>query len=105
MSDQKKLAWGHYMHGEILESWPKDEHGAAEQPAFLCTRSSTDLSDQLTMNLLRAYGIPCLCMERGEGSLGKVILGISGYGVDLYVPGSLLADAKALLESKEQEEK
>ena len=67
-------------------------------------RSSTDLSDQLTMNMLQAYGIPCLSMERGNGSLGRLILGISGYGVDLYVPESMLADAGKLIEEDEHEE-
>lgn len=102
MSEEAKLSWGHYMDGEILASWPKNQAGETEEPVFLCTRGSTDLSDQLTMNMLKAYGIPCLSMERGEGSLGKVVLGISGYGVDIYVPASLLEDARKLLDGPEE---
>ena len=43
-------------------------------------------------------------MERAEGSLGRVVLGISGYGVEIYVPENLLNDAKILLEEEHHEE-
>ena len=98
MDEEKKLAWGHYLYGQVLEAWPRTAEGETEKPVFLCTRSSTDLSDQLTINMLKAYGIPSLSMERGEGSLGKVVLGIPGLGVDIYVPESLAEDARKLLE-------
>jgi hypothetical protein len=42
-------------------------------------------------------------MERAEGSLGRVVLGISGYGVEIFVPANLLDDAKALIEGSESE--
>ena len=54
--------------------------------------------------MLQAYDIPTLCMERGNGNLGRVYLGISGYGVDIYVPKSLLNDAKQLCEEENNEE-
>lgn len=104
MDEQGKIQWGKYMEGELLAVWPKDERGQPEEPAFLCQRLSTDLSDQLTMNMLQAYGIPSLSMERGNGHLGRLILGISGYGVDIYVPKSLLQDAKQLIEEENHEE-
>ena len=43
-------------------------------------------------------------MERGNGNLGRVYLGISGYGVDIYVPNSLLKDAKQLCEEENNAE-
>ncbi len=104
MDEEKSISWGHYLYGEVLESWPRTPDGETERPVFLCTRSCTDLSDQLTMNMLKAYGIPCISMERGEGSLGKVVLGIPGYGVDIYVPESLAKDAEKLLEEPTEEE-
>ena len=104
MEENAKIKWGKYMDGELLASWPKDEAGEPEEPVYLCQRSSTDLSDQLTMNMLRAYGIPSMCMERGNGSLGRLILGISGYGVDIYVPKSLSEDARKLIEEEDHEE-
>ena len=39
-----------------------------------------------------------MCLERGNGHLGRLVLGISGYGVDIYVPKSMLEDAKKLIE-------
>ena len=104
MNKEPEIKWGKYMDGELLASWPRDGAGEPEEPVFLCQRLSTDLSDQLTMNMLRAYGIPCMCMERGNGNLGKLILGISGYGVEIYVPKSLLEDAKQLIEEDTHEE-
>jgi len=104
MADLNKITWGQYQSGELLDSWPRDEKGEPVEPAYLCLRSCNDLADQLTVNMLKAYGIPCLCMERGEGSLGRVVLGISGYGVEIYVPATLLDDAKILLEEEHNEE-
>ena len=103
MREGPKIIWGQYQSGELLDSWPRKEDGGLEEPAYLCTRSCNDLSDQLTVNMLKAYGIPSLCMERAEGSLGRVVLGISGYGVEIYVPANLLGDAKTLIEESGSE--
>ena len=98
------VKWGGFMDGALLDRWPRDEQGGPVAPAFLCTRSSVDLSDKLLMNMLEAYEIPCLCMERGNGNLGRVYLGISGFGTDIYVPENLLLDAKQLCEEENNEE-
>ena len=104
MEDRAKITWGKTATGELLNSWPKDEKGEPEEPVFLCQRLSTDLSDQLTVNMLKAYGIPSLCRERGDGGFGKLILGISGFGVEIYVPKSRVEDAKQLIEEENHEE-
>ena len=101
--NENKVTWGQFQDAELLRSWPRRENGEPEEPAYLCLRSCNDLADQLTVNMLKAYGIPCLCMERAEGSLGRVVLGISGYGVEIYVPSSLLEDAKALIGDQDSE--
>ena len=98
------IKWGEYMDGSLLEQWPRTAEGEAEEPAFLCSRSSSDLSDRILVNMLAAYGIPSLMMERGNGNLGRLYLGISGYGTDIYVPTSLLHDAKLLCEEEQNEE-
>ena len=100
MNDEFKITWGQYQHGELLDSWPRKDNGEPIEPQYLCTRTCNDMADQLTVNMLRAYGIPCLCMERAEGSLGRVVLGISGYGVEIFVPETLLNDAKILIEEE-----
>ena len=102
--DGFKLNWGEYMDGALLDQWPRTEQDEPEEPAFLCSSKCVDLSDKLLVNMLQAYGIPTLCMERGNGNLGRVYLGISGYGVDIYVPKSLLNDARQLCEEDYHEE-
>ena len=104
MEERERMKWGKFMDGELLAAWPKEESGEVEEPAYLCQRFSTDLSDRLTMNMLQAYGIPSMCLERGNGNLGRLVLGISGYGVDIYVPKSMLEDAKKLIEEENHEE-
>lgn len=95
-----KLDWGKALYGELLERWPKDENGEPERPALLCNRKNLDFGDELTVNMLEAYGVPCLRLYPGDGGFGKLILGMSGQGSDIYVPGSMLEDARALCESR-----
>ena len=66
------------------------------EPVRLCTCMSVDMSDELKINMLEAYGIPCLKAYPGDGGFGKLILGMSGQGVDILVPKSMYEDAVAL---------
>lgn len=92
-----KIGWGFSKTGELLKTWPKDPDGAPVSGAFLLHCSCTDLEDEVIVNLLEAYGIPCVRRFPNNGDLGRVMLGMSGTGVDLYVPECLLEDAKALI--------
>ena len=89
-----------------MERWPKTSSGDPEKAVFLCNCKALDLSDELKINMLETYGIPCLRDYPGDGSFGKVVLGMSGQGTDIYVPESMLAEAKNLLiaEPEEQED-
>ena len=60
-------------------------------------------SDELIINMLEAYGIPCLRDYPGDGSFGKVVLGMSGQGTDIYVPESRLEEARALCAARPEE--
>jgi len=100
----KKEEWGRSGAGLVSDRWPKDEQGRAEESAFLCTRSNTDMSDELTVNMLEAYGIPCVRDYPGNGSFGRVIMGASGTGVDIFVPKSMLETAQKLIEGVENDE-
>ena len=100
MAKEKDLEWGSSPIGELSERWPRDEHGEPEEPVFLCCRKNIDLSDELLVNMLEAYGIPCLRRYPGDGSFGRLILGISGQGVDILVPKSLYNDAKGRCEGE-----
>ena len=104
MNEEFKLKWGKYVSGALFERWPRDDSGEPEEPVFLCSVRSTDLSDALLMNMLDAYGVPCFSTERGDGGFGRIVLGISGYGVDVYVPKSCYNDAKLLCEGDAEHE-
>ncbi len=89
-------SWGKSVSGELFERWPKDENGEPEEPVFLGNAVNLNLFDELTVNMLEAYGIPCIRKYPGNGSFGKLILGMSGEGTEIYVPKSMLEDAAAL---------
>jgi hypothetical protein len=93
---QKEFSWGGKVPGELYERWPKDENGQPEEPKLLATLANNNMFDELKVNMLEAYGIPCLKVYPGYGSFGKVILGMSGEGTEIYVPESMHEDALAL---------
>ncbi len=100
----KKEDWGRAGGELVFDRWPRDEEGNPEESALLCRCSNIDLSDTLTVNLLEAYGIPCLRDYPGNGAFGRVIMGASGTGVDIYVPKSMLEEAQKLIEGVENDE-
>lgn len=102
--DELKLEWGRASYGDAFKSWPKDENGQLEEPAFLCNCINNDMGDTLKVNMLQAYGIPCVTAYPGDGGFGKLVLGMSGQGTDIYVPKSLLEDAKHLCEEDYNED-
>ncbi len=95
--------WGRTVLGEVYERWPKDADGQPEEPKFLCRCKGLDFEADMRTGMLEAYGIPCLRLYPGDGSFGKVVLGMSGFGVDLYVPASRLDEARALCENGTEE--
>ena len=100
----KNEEWGRAGSELVSDRWPRDAEGRAEESAFLCTCSNTDFGDTITVKLLEAYGIPCLRDYPGNGAFGRVIMGASGTGVDIYVPKSMLEEAKMLIEGVENDE-
>ncbi len=93
---KNKEGWGRLVRGELYERWPKDENGEPEEPVFLGTAVNLNYFDELTINMLEAYGIPCLRQYPGDGTFGKIILGMSGQGTEIYVPKSMVEDAANL---------
>lgn len=91
------MAWGLHKYGENYENWPKGPDGEPEEPAFLINCTQLDLQSDMLRNMLAAYGIPSTIRYPGDGAFGKVVIGMSGSGVDIFVPKSLLADAQELL--------
>lgn len=93
--------WG---RGErsLYDRWPKDEAGTPEQAVFLIDLPDSGVVADMTVTQLEAYGIPVMKRYEKDGTLGRVVLGFSGYGVSLYVPASRLEEAKGLLETAQE---
>ena len=79
--------------------WPKGENGEPETPKFLTKVNGTQLDYEMTARMLEAFGVPTLRSLSSLGRLGRLVLGFSGTGTDIYVPESRYEEAKALLES------
>ncbi len=95
--DEPKLSWGKTPN-DLTERWPKAADGTPEKAVFLTDAFEADAQADLLISLLRSYDIPVIRKYDKDGTLGKVVLGFSGYGASLYVPESMLEDARALLE-------
>ena len=96
MSNEIRLTWGR-TPDDLSECWPKTAGGAPEEPAFLTRTMDTNAQTDMLCAMLRSYEIPVLRRYEGEGSFGKVVLGTPGSGTALYVPASMLEDAKNLI--------
>ncbi len=96
--------WALHEYGAVYDSWPRDEKGETVRPALLQSCSPLDMQAQMLQSMLRAYGIPSIRVALGDGQFGELILGMSGTGVDILVPETMLADAKALLEAENDED-
>ena len=101
--DEPKLSWGQTPN-DLAERWPKSADGTPEQPAFLTHTYGDELQVDMLLEMLRAYNIPAMKKYEQHGALGKVVLGFSGTGVSLYVPESMLEDARNLLEPVDEAE-
>ena len=99
-----KIEWGRVDWTAVSDNWPRGEDGAPVPPRYFCHRSCVDMSDRLLVNMLEAYGIPCLRDYPGDGAFGRVIMGASGTGVDIYVPKSMLEVAQKLIEGVDNDE-
>ena len=92
MAEQTKDFWARADRG-LPDGWPKDGGGQPEPAAKLTLQSELGGIADITLSMLAGYGIPAF----KDGSLGKVIFGFAGQGVDIYVPASRLEEAQQLL--------
>lgn len=95
--------WGKRIPGDLYERWPRAESGEPEAPTYLCHCRGLDMDEAMLVTRMESYGIPCLCRYPNNGEFGHLILGLSGTGVDVFVPASLWADACELLKEPEEE--
>lgn len=54
-----KLSWGREKH-DLADRWPKGPDGTPEKPAFLVDSTEEDNAAGMTVEMLRAYGIPVM---------------------------------------------
>ncbi len=95
-------SWARSVPGQAYKDWPKIS-GEPEEPVFLKHCTSVDMADEMLINMLTAYGIPAVKLYPSNGGFGKVVLGISGEGADIFVPASMHEDAVSLLEGSTNE--
>ena len=97
--EQAKDFWA--LHGQDpMENWPKDADGTPEPPAKLTQQSELDSMADITISMLSSYGIPAFKV----GTVGKVLMGFAGLGVEIYVPASRLEEAQMLFHAESEEE-
>lgn len=89
---------------EDEKNWPKDENGEIVRPALLAHLSDSQIEADIMINMLRAYNIPVLRAYPNDGEFGKIILGFSGSGVEIYVPETMLTEAQNLISADIEEE-
>ena len=104
MDETKNTKWGRDLPGGLQDKWPRDGDGEFEEPVFLKHCTSLDMADELRVNMLDAYGIPCVKQYPVDGSFGRVMMGMSGGGTDVFVPKSMFENAKELCEGVPDEE-
>ncbi len=96
-SESAKPFWYQSLPGQAYMDWPKID-GEPEEPVFLKHCTSVDMEDDMLINMLSAYGIPAIKLYPSNGGFGKVVLGMSGDGANIFVPASLHDDAVTLME-------
>ncbi len=92
--------WGKREYGKAWETWPRNEAGETVAPALLKLCSPLDLEAEMLQSMLEAYGIPSIRHLPGDGQFGELMLGMSGNGVMVLVPETMLAEAQALMEGE-----
>jgi len=100
-----KASWHFsFKRAKTSPEWPLDSSGNKVKPAFLANISGSQLDYEMALSLLRAYKIPYACDFPGAGPLAKIIVGFSGAGMDIYVPETMLEDARELLFGEAEDE-
>ena len=103
MMQPEKVTWGFRRNTEKTAEWPKDERGENIPVAFLANIGGSQLDYEMPLSLLRAFSIPYVCDFAGAGRIVKICFGFSGAGMDIYVPETLLEDAKEILSNNSEE--
>ena len=96
--------WSFKFESGVVGDWPYNGFGEPEKPAFLEHIFGSEPELMLERNMLLSFGVPTVARYPMEGTLGKVVLGMSGTGMDIFVPESMLEDAKNIISYKTSDE-
>lgn len=77
--------------------WPVNENGEPDTPVLLTNVSGSQLDFEMTVGMLSAFGIPTERKYPHSGQLVKLLFGVTGGGMDIYVPESMLEAARDVL--------
>ena len=70
-----------------------DQPKAPEEGTAVLVTVYDNVQLSMVRSLLEAESIPYLIRERGSGSAVKIVMGVSSFGSDVYVPASTLEEA------------
>lgn len=71
--------------------------------AALLMTVKDELQANIIESLLKVYGIPIRRVLKGNDVFGKIVMGLTVNGIDLYVPSSALLEARGLIENSAPE--
>ena len=101
---EPKLEWGRDLPGDLAEKWPKDENGDFVPAAWLTNCWQIDMGDAILTGVLDSCGIPFYKRFPHYGGFGNLMLGMSAEGVDIFVPETMLEEAKNILKGESEDE-
>lgn len=87
---------------EIVDIVNGEDLGEVAGAALLMTVKD-ELQANIIESLLKAYGIPMRRVFKGNDSFGKIVMGLTVNGIDLYVPSSALLEARGIIENSTPE--
>jgi hypothetical protein len=96
--------WFFRKRKKLKDIWPCQEDGTPVKPAFLTHVGGSELDMQVTLSLLDAYGIPAIDRYPNDGDFGRIVIGHAGGGTDIYVPETMLEEARDILNAEIVEE-
>ena len=70
-----------------------DKAKPAEEGTELLVTVYDNVQLSMVRSLLEAESIPYMIRERGSGSAVKIVMGVSSFGSDVYVPTSKIEEA------------
>jgi len=86
---------------ELLTSRDEDsEELENRSEAALLMTANDELQANIVESLLKVYGIPLRRKYKGNDTYGRIYMGLTIHGIDLYVPKEALEEAKGIIENE-----